>query len=338
MSNKILRSICYFTKNPNDETVKKLFEISDLLRGKDYEIQTKRICASSVSIKEMGEKICDKNIYLNVGTLDLKSADSQLNDFLGENNVAFNMDLSKVEITQEYINFLFKIIKGNPEKTFRFSYVFNNAPSSPFFPSGNYEKEGYSIGLQLTDLSKNCDTIEEWFSEIRKVLGEISLLFKKDKEFLGIDSSIASLFSGKSSLIDFIKKIGYDFSYSVLTDNYLKITEFIKKENPKSVGLCGLMFPCLEDFGLAKEYEKGNFSVERNIFLSLHSGLGIDTYPIGINEKQERIINILKTIQGLSNKYKKPLSCRFVSDGKAKIGEKTDFKNQYLKDVIVRKL
>lgn len=30
MSNKIIRSICYFTKNPSDETVKKLSEISDL--------------------------------------------------------------------------------------------------------------------------------------------------------------------------------------------------------------------------------------------------------------------------------------------------------------------
>ena len=40
----------------------------------------------------------------------------------------------------------------------------------------------------------------------------------------------------------------------------------------------------------------------------------------------------------VSNKYKKPLSVRFVSDGKAKTGEKTDFQNKYLIDVIVRKL
>ena len=28
---------------------------------------------------------------------------------------------------------------------------------------------------------------------------------------------------------------------------------------------------------IAEEYEKGNFSIERNVYLSLHSGLGIDT-------------------------------------------------------------
>lgn len=98
------------------------------------------------------------------------------------------------------------------------------------------------------------------------------------------------------------------------------------------------MFPCLEDFELADEFEKGNFTVERNIYLSLHSGLGIDTYPIGIDESPQRVLEILKLIQGLSNKYNKPLSTRFVSDGKAKIGQKTDFQNQYLKDVVVRKL
>ena len=86
------------------------------------------------------------------------------------------------------------------------------------------------------------------------------------------------------------------------------------------------------------DHEKGNFSIERNIFLSLHSGLGIDTYPIAVNQNKERVIEILKLVQQLSNKYKKPLSARFVSDGKAKNGEKTDFKNQYLQDAVIRKL
>jgi hypothetical protein len=114
------------------------------------------------------------------------------------------------------------------------------------------------------------------------------------------------------------------------------MTKFIKEQNPKPIGLCGLMLPCLEDFELAKEYEEGNFSIERNLFLSLHSGLGIDTYPIGIDESPERIVNILKVVQGLSSKHKKALSVRFVSDGKSRVGEKTDFQNQYLKDVILR--
>ena len=127
--------------------------------------------------------------------------------------------------------------------------------------------------------------------------------------------------------------------YPELYDNVIQIiTEFIKKENPRPIGLCGLMFPCLEDFELAEAYERGDFDLERNLFLSLHSGLGIDTYPIAINESPERVLDILRLLIGLSNKYKKPLSARFISDGKAKIGEMTKFGNQYLKNVILRKL
>jgi uncharacterized protein (UPF0210 family) len=121
-------------------------------------------------------------------------------------------------------------------------------------------------------------------------------------------------------------------------DLYLKITEFIKNNNPKPIGLCGIMLPCLEDFELAAEYQQGNFTIERNIYLSLHSGLGIDTYPIGIDESPARIFEILCLLHGLSQKYNKPLSARFVSDGRAKIGDMTDLKNQYLKDVVVHPL
>lgn len=233
---------------------------------------------------------------------------------------------------------LFDIIKKKSGKTFNFTYVFNNKLQTPFFPSASYEKDGFSIGLQPIDLSESCQTLDEWLEKMRQAWQEIYDTFRDNSEFLGVDSSIAPLFEGKSSLIGFIKRLGYEFSYSATTDIYLKITNFLKENNPKPVGLCGLMFPCLEDFELADEYEKGHFSIERNIYLSLHSGLGIDTYPIGIDEKPQRVLEILILTQGLSNKYRKPLSVRLVSDGKAKIGEKTDFKNQYLKDVIIKPL
>ena len=61
---------------------------------------------------------------------------------------------------------------------------------------------------------------------------------------------------------------------------------------------------------------------------------------ISIQELEELNVSkqILKLVQSLSNKYGKSLSVRFVSDGKSKIGMKTNFKNQYLKDVVIRPL
>jgi len=336
--NKIIRTICFFSKKPDSKIIQKLNEIEDLLKKKGFEIQTKRICTKNINCIKLKEKVNDNSIILGIGKLNYRETKKKLGDFIKAGNVSFNLDLTNEEITNEHAKILFKIIKEKPEATFCFAYTFNNSPASPYFPSAEFKQEGFAIGLQSTDLAEKCNSLEEWLNKMKEAWNEIYSLFKKNKEFLGIDSSIAPTFEGKESFINFIKKLNSSFNDSILTDTYIKITNFIKKENPKPIGLCGLMIPCLEDFELTKEYELGNFMIERNLFLSLHSGLGIDTYPIGINENIEKVTNILKLVQGLSNKYNKPLSIRFVSDGKAKIGEKTNFKNQYLKDVVVRKL
>lgn len=335
--NKIVRSVCYFTKTLSPSVFETVSQATGRLVEKGYEVQTKRIC-SPTTIPDLSGQVSDKSFLLSVGTLALEEARSQLADFYENDNLSFNIDLTNKTISLEHVQVLLAIIKNKPENTFNFTYVFNNAPSSPYFPAAAYYEDGYAIGLQPTDLSEGCNTLEEWFEKMRESWLEIYKLFENAPDFLGIDSSIAPVFSGKSSLIGIIKKLGLSFSESATTDIYLKITGFLKDNNPKAIGLCGLMFPCLEDFELAEEYENGNFSIERNIFLSLHSGVGIDTYPVAIDEEPARILEILKTVQALSSKYKKPLSARFVSDGKAKIGQMSNFQNQYLKDVILRKL
>ncbi|OGG26332.1 hypothetical protein A2960_05545 [Candidatus Gottesmanbacteria bacterium RIFCSPLOWO2_01_FULL_39_12b] len=339
VGNKIVRTVCYFTKDPSSETVKKVDWIAGVLTENGYNIQTKRICSPDIDkIKELDRQFTNDTYIFGIGSLPKGKLLKELNILTNCKDISFNLDLTRNDITNEDLDVLFEIIKQKPNKTFNFAYVFNNPHSSPYFPSATYHEEGFTIGLQPTDLSQDCATIDEWLAKMKIVWSEIYNLFSRNPDFLGIDSSIAPLFTGKSSLIGFIKKLFYDFSRSATSDVYLRTTEFIKKENPKPIGLCGIMFPCLEDFELSQEYEKGNFSIERNIYLSLHCGLGIDTYPIGIDEKKDRVMEILKLIRGLSNKYNKPLSARFVSDGKAKIGNRTDFQNQYLKDVVIRPL
>jgi hypothetical protein len=339
MENKIIRTICYFTKQPSRTTMAQLDEIAQAFVKNGYEIQTKRVCSPAFEkILELDQKFSSDTNIFGLGSVSRDIILNHLPELGQAKDTSFNLDLSKSEITIEDANVLFSIIKQIPSKTFAFTYVFNNQASSPFFPSGTYKQEGFAIGFQPTDLAKECTTLEQWLVKMKTMWQETCVISSKFDGFLGIDSSIAPLFEGKSSLINFIKKLGFDFVHSVTTDTYLKITRFIKQANPKPIGLGGIMFPCLEDFDLADEYEKGNFSIERNIFLSLHSGLGIDTYPIGIDEKAQRVLELMKLVQGLSHKYQKPLSVRFVSDGKAKVGNKTDFKNQFLKDVNVRPL
>ncbi len=333
---KTIRSICYFTKNPNKLTLSKLSDLTSLLKRNGYEIQTTRICSTTDQLDLL--KSLESSSMHSIGTVTLEWMNQNLEKFVNSENLACNIELGHEEITLATVKVLFDIIQKNPAKTFGFTYVFNNANSSPYFPSANYEKEGFAIGLQPTDLAEGCTNLQQWFQNMKNVWTEICEILKDEPDFLGIDSSIAPLYQGDSSLVNIVKRMCSSYDNSFTTDFYTQITKFIKSQNPKPIGLCGIMMPCLEDFELAEEYEKGNFSIERNIYVSLHSGLGIDTYPIGIDEDPKRLVEILKLIQVLSNKYKKPLSARFVSDGKSKIGEKTELKNSYLYDVSIRHL
>ncbi len=336
--NKIIRSICWFAESPSDSQVPdQLNAIESQLIARGYEIQTKRVCFKQAPLEALPHWDRDYGLFLSLGSLDPLSFFPILDDFLTAGNVSVNLDLTD-GVKPEHIEPLFEIIRHNPAKTFNFAYTFHNRLSSPFFPSASFERSGFTVGLQPTDLAENCSDLPGWFRTMASVWQEICLIFEDNKHFLGIDSSIAPLFLNHSSLVHFVKRIYGSFSKAVTTDCFIRMTDFITRQNPKPVGLCGLMLPCLEDFELAAEYEAGHFTIERNLFLALHSGLGIDTYPIGTDERPERILSILNLLQTLSAKYKKPLSARMVSDGKAKIGRLSDFQNQYLKDVKIRPL
>ena len=336
--NKIIRSVCWFAESPSDSQVPdQLNAIESQLVEHGYEIQTKRVCFKQARLETLPHWDRDNGLFLSLGSLSPLSFFPILDHFLEAGNVSVNLDLTH-GVKAGHIEPLFEIIRQNPAKTFNFAYTFNNRLSSPFFPSASFERPGFTLGLQPTNLSADCSDLSGWFRVMVSVWQEICQIFEGNDHFLGIDSSVAPLFLGHGSLVHFVKRIYGDFSKAVTTDGFIRITDFITKHNPKPVGLCGLMLPCLGDFELAAEYEAGRFSIERNLFLALHSGLGIDTYPIGIDEKPESILAVLNLLQKLSAKYKKPLSARMVSDGKTKIGEMSDFQNKYLKDVEIRSL
>lgn len=335
--NKIIRSLCYFVHFPATESIDRLNYLQSKFESANYEVQTLRISTNHKNLEEVKSSIQNQEIRISIGSITSKEIRGLLPLISQTGNVSFNLDLTNEVINIDHVEILFDIIESNPSNTFNFAYLFNSIPT-PYFPSSIYEQDGFGIGLQSTDLSQECSSLQEWLDKMKEVWLEINDLMKEEKDFLGIDSSIAPLLNGYSSLINFIKRLDMSFPESTTTDIYTHITKWLKEENPKPYGLNGLMLPCLEDFELADEYESGEFSIERNIYLSLHSGLGIDTYPIGIDESKEKILSILKLLQALSTKYSKTLSVRFVSDGKSKIGEKTNYKNKYLKDVTISKL
>ncbi|MFI7638479.1 DUF711 family protein [Nonomuraea sp. NPDC049400] len=332
-----MRTVCMFSRNPHDDVLRAQQKVERRLSDAGYTIQTRRIVAP-VAMAELARFTDGMDIYPSVGRLSAEEIHRQLDAFYASERMCCHLDLTDEEPTLDHVALLMRFVREAAPKTFYFSYVFSNVPSSPFFPSAAYERPGFSVGLQPTDLAAGCESQEEWFARMRSAWEEIVAALGDMPGFLGIDSSVAPLGSGAGSLIDFVGKRCGDLRRSLITDFYVRTTTFVKQHNPKPVGLCGLMFPCLEDFELSIEYEKGNFDLATNLYLSMHSGLGIDTYPIGTDEDPEVVLDVLKLLRALSLKYGKPLSARFISDGNAGIGENTDFRNSYLRDVAVRKL
>ena len=163
---KIIRTICCFTDDPGPHTVEKANAIAERFIAKSFAVQTKRIC-SPLAINTLEKKTNDPSIFLSVGSLSLEEATRQIPHFFQSGNVSFNLDLTSVALELKHVELLFKIIHTAPKKTFNMAYVFHHAHSSPYFPSAQYAKNGYAIGLQPTNLSDGCGTLEEWLERMR---------------------------------------------------------------------------------------------------------------------------------------------------------------------------
>ena len=312
---KVVRSVCQFVGTPSEQSVVRLGLLANRLETCGFTVQTTRLCSPDLDRVIELDQDGDGSTFYSVGRLGLADARARLDQLCAAKNVAFNVDLTAGIPTHEHVALLTAIVQNAAAKTFSFTYTFNIAASTPYFPSATYERDGFAIGLQPTNLSSGCQSIDEWLHRLKRVWEEIdSLMRAYEDSYLGIDTSIAPLSDGPGSLVNFLRRLGIDWDSAVSTDVFLRISRFIKSAAPRPVGLCGLMFPCLEDFELAEEHEQGRFSVERCVFLSLHSGLGIDSYPVGVDEDPDRMLEVLRLVQALSDKFRKPMSARSKGD------------------------
>jgi hypothetical protein len=337
MEGIIVRSLCLFTDRLDPAEGKRLDALAGRLQSAGIALQTRRLCVAGHGPREVAAAHGDGARFLSIGQLDRATLARRFEAFVTADDVACNL-APDGPVTAADVAWLFRLLAERPDKSFAFAYTFGNVPGSPFFPSAAWAGNGFAVGLQPTDLAAGAETVDDWLARVRKAWQTLLALFGDEPDFLGIDGSIAPLWNEPGSLVGHVRRWAGSFEQAVTSDLFLRITDFVRRNNPRPVGLNGLMLPCLEDRLLADEYAQGHFTVERNLFLALHCGLGIDTYPLGIDETPERVLAILRLVQGLAARHAKPLSVRLVSDGRARIGERTGFGNRYLHDVVVRPL
>lgn len=335
---KIIRSITYFADTPVVTLIRRCQALKKRLEEAGFEVQTMRFCCRKMTIKSLAADWNVPDFFWSVGTLTTAQLKAQLDDFFQLKYPIFYHLEPEQRPEPMDIELWQQIAKHRPEQTFHSCYVFNNAWNSPFFPSARSQRRGFSIGLQAADLAEGCVLPEQWKNRMQLVWDEIEELMRGESDFLGVDTSIASMGDGAGSIMGHIEGWFGSMENALLSDFFCRTSEFIKTQSPHPTGICGWFFPCLEDATLARLYEQGHFSTERNLFLSLHSGTGIDTYPVGIDQRPERLLTVLQLVKALSDKYNKTLTVRWITDGKTAIGQRTQFNNQYLQEVTVREI
>jgi hypothetical protein len=61
-NNKIIRSICYFIDTLDKGILEKIENIAGKLESAGYEIQTRRICSTGITIKEIDSAFDDPSL------------------------------------------------------------------------------------------------------------------------------------------------------------------------------------------------------------------------------------------------------------------------------------
>ena len=157
---KIVRTVCIFTQSPNDEATARLDKLENKLVNAGFMVQTKRVSSTLGSLDSLLDLSTKGVGYVSVGDISLTEAKDLLPTFYSNNALTFNLELANEEIGLEHVSLLQDIIENNASRTFSFTYTFNNAASSPYFPSARYEKDGFAVGIQPTDLSAGCSSID----------------------------------------------------------------------------------------------------------------------------------------------------------------------------------
>jgi uncharacterized protein len=252
-----------------------------------------------------------------------------------------------------------KILKQVSEKTVRSEGTFGFTatamlgPLGPFFPGSYHTGAGhqFSIGLESANvvqavLSSNPGNLAAAEKALARELGRYAVECEQvaqsvEKEtgwtYAGIDPTPAP--GGDISIGDAIEKFtGAKFGSSGTMTAAAMITRAVKSLPVKHVGYSGLMVAVLEDSVLAKRWSEGLYNVDSILAYSAVCGTGLDTIPLPGDVTEEQLARMIGDMASLAYKWKKPLSARLQPVAGKKAGDRTEFQNPHLTNVVLRSL
>jgi uncharacterized protein (UPF0210 family) len=235
----------------------------------------------------------------------------------------------------------------------RFAAIFNTKPGSPFYPGAFHRGPvSFAVGTENSDLVykafSQAKDIRKAGQCLKKVLApEFKKLEKVGNrlqrelkiKYGGIDVSIASSVKATESIAFAFEKLGLGKFGEPGTLSVAKIiTDTLKDLKVKTCGYSGLMFPVLEDYGLARRNKEGMYDPINLLTYSAVCGTGLDTIPLPGNVSEKKLFALLLDIASLSQKLNKPLSARLMPVPGKKAGDMTEFKFEYFANSRIMKL
>ena len=223
---------------------------------------------------------------------------------------------------------------------------------TPFFPAGYNagNDHQFAIGLQSASVILEAISEKKNPAEAEKAIREKLGAFAVQIENIGKD--VAQQTSWTYEGIDLspapLKRDSIGAAIEAYTGGWLGtsgtlstaalITRAIQSIPVTRAGYSGLMLPVLEDSTIARRWSEGALNMDSLLAYSAVCGTGLDTIPLPGRVTPEQLIKILGDVASLSVKWKKPLSARLLPIAGKDAGDRTDFDNPRLVNVLLRPL
>jgi len=253
---------------------------------------------------------------------------------------ARGVDVSAVRVVAREI-LKASLLKEEGFANLRFTALANVDPGNPFFPAAYHDSDLASFALAIegadlvTKAFTNKGSIQEgkeaFTSEINASVDKMTqvanrLKYQFNIKFGGIDFSLAPFPDESVSIGAAFENLGVPalgdhgsvYFASILTDA-------IDRAAIPRIGFNGLMFPILEDPGIARAVNNGKLTIKDLLLFSTICGTGLDTVPLPGDVTQEQLTSLLMDLGALSLRLNKPLTARLLPIPGKKAGEMTNF-------------
>jgi len=225
-------------------------------------------------------------------------------------------------------------------------------PGTPFFPAAYASGAGheFAIGLQSADvIAEALATTHDPSVAAQAIIDKLSVHAKNIEEtsrevarqtgwqYSGIDLSPAPL--KRESIGAAIESFnGAWLGSSGTLSTAEMITHAIQSVPVTRTGYSGLMLPVMEDSVLARRWSEGSLTLDSLLSYSAVCGTGLDVVPLPGRVSHEQLVRIIGDVASLAVKWHKPLSARLLPIAGKDAGDRTEYDDPKLVNVMIRPL